>query len=151
MSEKRKQCISLCLKADGKTSVKIELFPSDQWPDVEGSAPGLYRIRTNDAWYCPDDQKYTFLTLDAVTKIFSEEVSKDLGGDCSQNAEECTIKSGAPVRMFTGEMIGDKKIYTLSRVATDPPIKGYDGRWYVGVILFGKGARLVPVDTLEVQ
>jgi hypothetical protein len=141
--------ISLLLKNGSKTDVKIELFDSREWSEARGSGPGLYRARVNGKWYCLQDNQYTFLTLEGVSKLFGHEISNAIGPN-SCSGEIPVVPVGTSVRVPNGRLCGSKPLFDVTRTKTDP-LQGIDGRWYVGVFMIGRGTVLVPVDTIEVR
>lgn len=149
MAEKRQKTISLLLKNEGKTAVKIELFDAQEWAGLSGAGPGLYRVRVNGKWYCLQGKQYTFLTLDGVSKLFGHEISIAMGSN-SHSEEMPVVPVGASVRVPNGRHCGSKTLFDVTRTSTEP-LQGIDGRWYVGVIMIGRGTVLVPVDTIEVR
>ena len=152
--EKRKKSLSILLRDERKTESKIDLYSALEWPDAPGSGPNLCRVMVDGKWIIFNDEKYTFMTLDAAMN--SVELSAwSLLGPCERDFRgwpaqaKPTISIGTPVRIQTGQIAG-QKLYDLTRAATDP-IQCIDGRWYVGVIMIGTGTVMVPVDTLQVQ
>ncbi len=148
MTEKRSKTMSVLLKNESKAAVKIELFPSGEWSATHGVGRDLFRLRINGRWSCNNGEKYSFLTLDGAMNEVCSLITDylDHPHPCQQKP---MIKSGTPVRVPVGEVAG-QTIYERTFAAT-PPIKCIDGRWYVGVIMFGKGTKMIPVDSMEIQ
>lgn len=149
--EKRKKNMSILLKNESKTAMKIELFPAEQWAgESSGASRGLFRLRIDGCWYNQGDSKYTFLSLIGVAKTLERLLGDNLGIKTNLIPPRVEITYGTPVRIPNGNTLGGKPMYDLTRTATEP-ILGFDGRWHVGVILIGKGAVMMPVDEMEVQ
>ena len=148
MTEKRSKNMSILLKNESKTATKIDLFSSTEWPDAPDARPDLYRLRINGKWFCPGDEKYTFMTLEGITAA-----TMRILADCMDQPHPCqarpNIGNGTPVRVPRRKLAG-QTMFDLTRCATEP-IQGIDGRWYAGVILIGKGTEMMSVDNIEVQ
>jgi hypothetical protein len=139
---------SVLLRNEGKTDVKIELFFAESWPQAAGAGPGLYRLRIDGQWFIQGGEKYTFLAQDGVARLLASELFAGADPQCLVEGV-ADLPAGTPVRVPTGEHLQGSPLYNLSRTAT-PTIQGIDGRWYVGVILVGKGTVMVAVDALRI-
>lgn len=149
MAEKRKKSMSILLLTSRKTEAKIDLFPASEWPDAPGVAPGLYRVRIDRKWVGFNGEKYSFMTLGAVMDHVELASMQVLGCSVAESGPlRPDITIGTPVRVRAGSVAGEP-VWDLTRAATEP-IQGIDGRWYVGVVMIGKGTEMVAVDTLRV-
>lgn len=59
------------------------------------------------------------------------------------------LRPGQPVRVLNGRTAeGVGPLFDLTRVAS-APIRGFDGRWYVAVVLMGRGLVHVPASDVQ--
>jgi len=108
--EKRKKSLSILLRDERKTESKIDLYSALEWPDAPGSGPNLCRVMVDGKWIIFNDEKYTFMTLDAAMN--SVELSAwSLLGPCERDFRgwpaqaKPTISIGTPVRIQTGQIM----------------------------------------------
>lgn len=128
MSDPRKYTAAVRLLASGQ-SIRVELFPSEQWPDRVGFVPGAYRLRIDGAWLDAgqaaglmglpgsddDGQPYMhFATLDGVARILAVRLASLMGLPAPGQPDEtpplrrgqrvlwiCPADDGAPLRTWT--------------------------------------------------
>jgi len=142
MAESRTRKALLLLTTESKARLKVELYDAAQWPDAEGSEPGLLRLRVNGRWAC-NGSKYTFFDLSGLAAYLAREFGAVLGLEAPREAP--VLPRGTRVRMPTAR-IGDKTFFTATWTAGDP-YQLATGQWLVKCI----GARdPVPVHDLEV-
>lgn len=149
MAEKRKHTQSICVKIDAKTLFKIELFPAGQWAEsAQQSADlaGRFRLRINRRWHNMPDGGPAYLDLMQVGVIVAAlAAGMDVAPEPAPN-----VPKGTRVSVPNGRMLAGEPLYDSAKTHTDP-IRGYDGRWYVNVVLFDKGSIMAPVDTLIIR
>jgi hypothetical protein len=114
----------------------MELFPSEQWDDGK---PGLYRLRIDRKWH--DGSYIDVQQISAIASTIAV-------GESPVIAPEPDLPVGTSVSVANGRKLGDVAQRDVTRTTT-PPILAYDGRWYVGVLLWGRGTALIPVDELK--
>jgi|UPI000045C634 hypothetical protein len=138
MAEHRKFTHAICVKTDAKTEAKYELFPAEQW---DGPA-GCFRIRYNRCW------------LDKVMGTARYMPPKQLGALIASaitgepfDMPEPTLPKGTLVRVrrVPADPLTCQRVFTK----TDP-WRGWDGRWYVQVRIYGRGDVMMPVEQCEV-
>lgn len=93
MADKRKYTGAIRLLAQGQ-SVRVELFPAEQWANRDGFQPGTYRLRIDGAWLDVDQahgmlglpgadddgQPYMhFATLDGVARLLTVRLARMMG------------------------------------------------------------------------
>lgn len=128
MSDPRRKSAAVRLLASGQ-SVRVELFPSEQWPGRAGFVPGAYRLRIDGAWLDADQahgmlglpandddgQPYMhFATLDGVARIIAVRLASMMGLPGPGQPDEapplrrgqrvlwiCPDDDGAPWRTWT--------------------------------------------------
>ena len=140
MAEKRKFDFSICVKIDAKTAFKVELFDAAQWQKAE---QGRYRCRVSGRWHDLPDGKPAYLDMRQALELV-EALTR--GGDLRLDPEP-DIPIATAVSVPNGEVIGGVVMRDITRVTT-PPVRGYDGRWYVGVLLYGRGTVIFPTTDL---
>lgn len=143
MAEQRQKIASILLTTEGKRPVSIELFPAEAWEDRPESAAGLLRLRQDGKWLCPEGRKYAFFAPEAVGAHVARLLAE------RADAEACPVlPRGSRVRVHNGNAFGDASLYDCTHTHTEP-YQAVDGRWYVHVLVFGKG--LVPVPCCDVE
>lgn len=112
MSDPRKYTAAVRLLASGQ-SIRVELFPSEQWPDRVGFVPGAYRLRIDGAWLDAgqaaglmglpgsddDGQPYMhFATLDGVARILAVRLASLMGLPAPGQPDETPPHGAMPPR-----------------------------------------------------
>lgn len=142
MAEKRQAWKTVCVWFRAKQEFRFELFASEQWPD---GAPGRYRVRLDRRWLDGADGGRLYLDAAGIGALLAER----LGGPKLAEEAAPDLRPGQPVRVLNGRTAeGVGPLFDLTRVAS-APIRGFDGRWYVAVVLMGRG--LVHVPACDVQ
>lgn len=90
----RKKATHVLLRAPGRSTVRVELFPAEQWSGRAGFVPGAYRLRIDGAWMDAqgaaaalgqpetdsDGQPYMhFATLDGVARVLAIHLAALMG------------------------------------------------------------------------
>ncbi len=123
--EKRPKALTVLLRTERKTLVKIELFHAREW-DAEALG---YRIRRDGAWVC-EQGKRTFYTVSALTKFLLRLVAHCLGDEVGVETHEPQIRPGTFVRVKRyDEKLSVEHLVTAKIMG--PPIRAIDGKWYV--------------------
>ena len=142
MAEKRQPSKTICVKNNAKIEQKIELFRAEQWQD---GPVGCYRVRVNRKWHQPADGRL-YCTEAAVLRLVGE-LSL---GHAPALPDMPDIPRGSRVSVPNGIVVDGEQRYDGTFTST-PPIRGYGGEWYVGVLLPGQGFHFVRADTVVVH
>lgn len=145
MAEPRKKTASILLALPGNPPVSLELFPAELWPGQPGADAGLYRVRQGGRWVRVGGEKFSFLSRAAVGGLVARLLGPLSGDDAPAEEARPELPVGTPVRVLNGGRSPDgAPLYDCTRTATAPH-QGADGRWYVHVLLYGRGLVRIPV------
>lgn len=136
MAEQRKKAGSLYVKnAQTGAATTIELFPASAW----GGAAGLYRLRVHRAWLDGTRGAMRFYDLSGVW---------DVARACLLG-EEPPAEAPQPPDMPRNALVsvpngtGGRD---ATRIGSEAPFRGHDGRWYVACYIIGRGDVMIPCD-----
>jgi hypothetical protein len=146
MADKRKAEYTILLKKQSKTALKIDVFDADLWRE---GRKGLFRARLNGRWHTDPGQRVSFKTPLGIGRYFSKQLVRTLKGEDLESRVP-DIPEGTSVRAFNGTVLDGQRQYDVTRTAM-APFRGYDGRWFVPVIMLGKGLVMLPVEDVEVR
>lgn len=107
------------LKFRGKTAMKIELFPAEQWGSHPDADEGLFRLRRDGQWVAVNG-RHTFFTPGAAFAFMAREA---LGHGTQEAGREEKIRRGARVRVSSLD-----PDVSLQGFAASRPFVGMDGR-----------------------
>ena len=146
MAEKRKSIQTICVKINAKKLFKIEMFPAEQWQEsaqAGAACAGRYRLRINRRWHDLPEGGPAYLDITqayalAATLAVGESPVMDPAPD---------LPRGTPVSAPNGRTLAGVVMRDVTRTITEP-IRAYDGRWYAGVTIIGKGCVMMPVNEL---
>jgi hypothetical protein len=137
MSEKRRKSHAVLLRIRG-TSVKVELFPAEEWTGTEA---GLWRARIDGRWHVPaGGDRHEFLARDGVAALlagllFGAAPAEGCPGEAWETAGREARRVRAPLR-YDGDVVAATEI----AVVLAPPIQAIDGRWWLPVMGYdGRG------------
>lgn len=140
MAEHRKKVASLCVKNSANTGRTLEFFPASEWEGPEG----FYRIRVGRKWMDGTHGAKRFFSTDEIAAVVAQHL---FGGDLDTAARTPdrpeALGRGVRVSAPTG---GEESPHEVTHVVTEAPMQGRDGRWYVGVHLYGRGVVMVPAE-----
>lgn len=125
--DNRKFIGSICVRI-GTERTKIELSSAS----VHGGGDG-FRVRVN--------RGALFVGPDRLGQLVADVA---LGGmPVPEAAPDLPAKTRVSIRRETGGIVWHDGAWTVS-----PPIRAYDGRWYVAVTTARKGIEFVPVSSI---
>lgn len=138
--DKRKFEASFSVKVDTKR-VRFELSPAT----LHGGSAGAYRIRIDRRWYDSPEGDALFLTREHIARLLV---------DASLNALEPLPPLPSDFRKYTrcGVTFMDKGEEVSARcIVLSPPIRGFDGQYYVFVQAAGYGRFFAATDNITVR
>ena len=150
MSEKRTKFAEILLKTEAKgdrKTVKIEVFPSDQWDDGKD---GYFRLRVDGHW--SDPEKYPYRSADAVASHVAQRLRLVLRNSSPVRPLRRKVQSLQRAFMDVGpddHLLGIPLHSAEVRIVSEDSVIGEDGRQYVVVNSVATGTALVAVDDLR--
>lgn len=133
--DNRKFIGSICVRI-GTERTKLELSPAS----IHGGKDG-FRVRVNRRWLDAPEGGALFVGPDRLGQLVADVA---LGGmPVPEPAPALPAKTRVSIRRETGGIIWHEGAWTIS-----PPIRAYDGRWYVAVTTARKGIEFVPVSSV---
>lgn len=139
MTDNRKFTASVCVKS-GTTRARIELADAAR----HGGPAGRYRVRVDRRWHCQGDGAAAWLSAADVGALVASLLES---GETPEDAPP-VLPRGSCVSVPNGRDIAGQPLRDITRTATEP-VRGYDGRWLVGVVLMGRGTVMVPVEDCQ--
>ena len=124
----------------GDRRLKLELSPAE----LHDGAEGLFRVRVNRRWYDHEDGGPLFFDragLADLTAALAFDALPPL-----PEAPDLPRNTRASVTFWHNDLAHCEGVWTST-----PPFRGYDGRFYVGVMTVAAGFIFVPVDDVTVQ
>ena len=135
MKDNRHFIGSICVRI-GTERTKLELSPAS----IHGGGGGV-RVRVNRRWLNAPEGGPLFVGPDRLGQLVADVA---LGGMPSSEPEpDLPVKTRVSIRRETDGIVWHDGAWTVS-----PPIRGYDGRWYVAVTTAHKGIGFVPVSSV---
>ena len=135
MKDKRRFIGSICVRI-GTERTKLELSPAA----IHGGGDG-FRVRVNRRWVDAPEGGPLFVGPDRLGQLVADVA---LGGMPSPEPEpDLPVKTRVSIRRETEGIVWHDGAWTIS-----PPIRGYDGRWYVAVTTARKGIEVAPVSSV---
>ena len=135
MKDNRHFIGSICVRI-GTERTKLELSPAS----IHGGGDG-FRVRVNRRWLNAPEGGPLFVGPDRLGQLVADVA---LGGMPSSEPEpDLPVKTRVSIRRETDGIVWHDGAWTVS-----PPIRGYDGRWYVAVTTAHRGIGFVPVSSV---
>lgn len=133
--DNRKFIGSICVRIDTERT-KIELSPAS----IHGGGDG-FRVRVNRRWFDAPEGGPLFVTPDRLGQLIADVA---LGGmPVPEPTPDLPAKTRVSIRRETDDVVWHDGAWTVS-----PPIRAYDGRWYVAVTTARKGIEFVLVSSV---
>lgn len=140
--DKRKFCGSFSVRMSTGRRLRIELAQASDW----GGPEGLYRMRVSRRWLDDPSGGPRFLGLYAV----AHEVAKLALGQEDILPARPDLPRGSVVSAPNGRHLAGETQRDVTRTTTEP-FRGFDGRWWVGVAIYGQGQIMLAVDDLVIK
>lgn len=135
MRDNRKFIGSICVRI-GTERTKLELSPAS----IHGGGDG-FRVRVNRRWLDAPEGGALFVGPDRLSQLVADVA---LGGmPVPEPAPALPAKTRVSIRRETDGIVWYDGAWTIS-----PPIRAYDGRWYVAASLSRGSIEFVPVDSI---
>lgn len=133
MKDNRQFIGSICVRI-GTERTKIELSPAS----IHGGGDG-FRVRVKRRWLDAPEGGPLFVGPDRLGQLVADVA---LGGMPSPEPEpDLPVRTRVSIRRETDGIVRHDGAWTIS-----PPIRGYDGRWQVAVIMPHGRIEFVPVE-----
>lgn len=140
MSDKRKFEASFSVRM-GTQRVRFELSPAT----IHGGSAGAYRVRIDRRWYDSPEGDALFLTREHIARLLV---------DTSLDTLEPLPPVPPDFRNYTrcGVTFMDKGEEVSARcIVLSPPIRSFDGQYYVFVQAAGYGRFFAPTNNITVR
>lgn len=133
-TDKRKFEASISVRI-GTQRVKLELSPAS----LHGGPEGLFRVRVGRRWRDTPEGQPLFFDQIMLAELVA---SVALGTVPCLPAQPPSLPRGT--RVGVRYMQDDTVQRDVTRTST-PPIRAYDGQWYVGIMTYASGFIFVPL------
>lgn len=134
--DKRQFTVSISAKIENRRRMLFEASPAPLY----GGPDGLYRVRIDRRWYNSPDGEPLF--FDSVRLM--ELIRTVAFGVLEEPAPAPNIPPKARVSVWS--VVDGEKRYECGWTVT-PPIRAFDGRWVIAVMLAGKTV-FMPVENI---
>ena len=121
----------------GTKRIKIELSPVE----IHGGADGFYRVRINRRWHDTPEGKPLFLDRAALEVLIGSFAMGDAVELLPKEAPDLPRNTRVSAKFWYKNMPYSEGVFTAT-----PPFRGFDGRFYVGVMTYAAGFIFVPVE-----
>ncbi len=143
--EKRKFTAAIRVRI-GTRRIRLELCPAA----AHGGPPGFYRIRAARRWVGGAGGEMLFFDRARLATFLVEMVFD--GFDPGISRAQYPQPPDIPRRSLVSVKFWHKGKPRSEQTRTDtPPIRAYDGHWYVGVMTYAAGFIFVPVKDLGLR
>jgi hypothetical protein len=144
-AEKRKFTTSISVRIDTRR-INIELCPAE----AHGGPPGLFRARAARRWIDGADGKMLFFDRGRLAAWLTY-VAFD-GLDAEPGLGGATAPPDIPRNSRVSVKFWHKGRPSIEGLRTNtPPIRAYDGHWYIGVFTYAAGFLFVPVKDVTLH
>lgn len=135
MRDNRQFIGTICVRI-GTERTKIELSPAS----IHGGGDG-FRVRVNRRWLDEPEGGVLFVGPDRLGQLIADVA---LGGmPALEIAPDLPAKTRVSIRRETDGIVWHDGAWTVS-----PPIRGYDGRWYVAASMSNGGIDFILVNSV---
>lgn len=122
----------------GTNRTKLELSPAE----THGGEPGLFRVRIDRRWLDTPEGDLLLFDRSALTEFILSQVLDEVK-QLPATPPELPIKSRVSILYWH-----DDEPRRESNWTSTPPIRGYDGNFYVGVMTAVAGFMFIPVENV---
>ena len=140
--EKRKFTGYIRVQTDTK-SVKLDLSPAE----IYGGEEGFFRVRIHRRWVSLPDKTPLFCDKARLAEIIASLVFDEDFAIPDETEPDIPYRSRVTVKYWGKD---DLPHHEGCFTAT-PPIRAFDGKWYVGVMTYGAGFIFVPASDITVR
>lgn len=145
MSEKRKKIAQVCVKNGANGNGTVEIFPAQEWDGPIGH----YRLRYRRAFVDGTRGAMRFFTpSDIGAFIASLLFDAAFCTESSANEAPQTMIYKTRVSVPNGRDATSRDVTTI---ATEQPLRGADGRFYIGAHLIGRGVVMIPCEDVIIK
>ncbi len=123
----------------GKERTKIDLSPAEE----HGGDDGYYRVRIGRRWHDGPDGEMLFLDRSGLADLIAG-IAFEEAAEIPAAPPDLPMRSRVSVTIWKGG-----QPYRESTMTYTPPIRGFDGQFYVGVLTYELGFVFVPVKQVE--
>jgi len=143
--EKRKFTASISVRIDTQR-IKIELCPAETY----GGPQGFYRARAARRWIDGKDGQMLFFDRERLAALLAQ-VAFD-GLDAKPELEDAGAAPDIPRNSRVSVKFWHRSTpHTEGLRTSTPPIRAYDGHWYVGVFTHASGFLFVPAKDVTLH
>lgn len=145
MSEQRKKSAQVCVKNGANGNGTVEIFPASEW----GGPDGLYRLRYRRRWIDGTHGDMRFYTAHEVGALVASLLFD--ANFCAENSANEVPKNMTYKTRVSVPNGRDATSRDVTTIATEQPLRGADGHWYVGAHIIGRGVVMVPCDDVIIK
>lgn len=120
----------------GTKRTKFELSPAE----LHDGQPGLLRVRVGRRWIDTPDGELHLFDRTALAKLIAEAALGEIR-TLPSKPPALPIKTKVSAKFWIDDSPHQEATWTST-----PPIRGYDGKFYVGVMTYAAGFIFVPVE-----
>ena len=120
----------------GTKRTKIDLSPAE----VHGGEDGFYRVRIGRKWHDKPGGGMLFLDRAGLAELVASMALEEMP-EIPLQAPHLPIRTRVSVKLRQGIDCFFEQTWTST-----PPIRGFDGQFYVGVMTYSQGFVFVPVE-----
>lgn len=145
MAEQRKKTAQVCVKNGANGNGTLEVFPASEW----GGPADHYRLRYRRCWLDGTRGGMRFFSPADIGPLLSS-LLFDAYFCAESSAQEAPNNMAYKTRVSVpnGKDSYSREVTTIS---TESPMRGADGRWYVGAHILGRGVVMIPCDDVIIK
>ena len=125
----------------GTKRTKLELSPAE----LHDGQAGLFRLRLGRRWIDTLEGELRFFDRAALATLIAETALGELK-ELPSKPPVLSVKTKVSAKFWLEDTPHQEATWTST-----PPIRGYDGRFYVGVMTYAAGFIFVPCEDVTVR